>query len=219
MVKDLNVLLEPQHNTQLPGVIGCNLIRLGCEEFGRSFGFKAFEEFCCLESVHLVVFSQLCSHYHQSKLLDGPSTLVSSNMINVSSSGISSCEAKKKVPNFGSDNILGQVWVGINNNPICIPANSVKVVEGKTNKITRHLTCMVEGRDIHNLPMGVMVNQAMVTPRHSKKVPVMLANTNSYNVWIHQPLLAADIVEVESCPWDYQTILSHDGKNIKASFY
>ena len=46
----------------------------------------------------------------------------------------------------------------------------------------------------------------------------MLANTNSYNVWIHQPLLAADIVEVESCPWDYQTILSRDGKNIKASF-
>ena len=31
VVKDPNVLLEPQHNTQLPGVIGCNLIRLGCE--------------------------------------------------------------------------------------------------------------------------------------------------------------------------------------------
>ena len=26
VVKDPNVLLEPQHNTQLPGVIGCNLI-------------------------------------------------------------------------------------------------------------------------------------------------------------------------------------------------
>ena len=98
MVKDPNVLLEPQHNTQLLGVIGCNLIRLGCEEFGRSFGFESFEEFCCPESVHLVVFSQLCSHYHQSKLLYGPSTLVSSNMINVSSSGISSCKAKKKSP-------------------------------------------------------------------------------------------------------------------------
>ena len=30
--------------------------------------------------------------------------------------------------------------------------------------------------------------------------------------------MAADIVEVESCPWDYQTILSHEEKNIKASF-
>ena len=46
----------------------------------------------------------------------------------------------------------------------------------------------------------------------------MLANTNSYNVWIRQPLLAADVVEMESCPWDYQTILSCDDKNIKASF-
>ena len=77
---------------------------------------------------------------------------------------------------------------------------------------------MVEGRDIHNLPMGVIVNWAMVTPKHSKKVPVVLANTNSYNIWICQPLLAADIVEVESCPWDYHTILSRDDKEIKASF-
>ena len=165
VVKDPNVLLEPQHNTQLPGVIGCNLIRLGCEEFGRSFGYEAFEEFRCPESVHPVVFSQLCSHYHQSKLLDGPGTSVSSNTINVSSSGISSCETESKVPSSGSDNILGQVWVGVDNNPICIPANSVRVVQGKTNKITRRLTCMVEGRDVHNLPMGVVVNRAMVTPR------------------------------------------------------
>ena len=58
----------------------------------------------------------------------------------------------------------------------------------------------------------------MITPRKSKKVTVILANTNSYNIWIRQPLLAANIVEVESCPWDYQTTLSHDGKNIKVSF-
>ena len=77
---------------------------------------------------------------------------------------------------------------------------------------------MVEGRDICNLPMGVVVNRAMVTPKRSKKVLVILANTNSYNIWIRQPLLAADVVEVESCPWDYQTILSREDKNIKASF-
>ena len=216
VVKDPNVLLEPQHNTQLPGVIGCNLIWLGCEEFKRSFRCEAFEEFHCPESVHPVVFSQLCSHYHQSKLLDGPSASLNSNNINVSTSAISA--ADDKVPNSDSDNILGQVWVGVENKPICIPANSVKVVQGKTNKITRRLTCMVEGRDVCNLPMGVVVNQAMVTPRRSKKVPVILANTNSYNIWIRQVLLAADVVEVESCLWDYQTILSHEDKNIKASF-
>ena len=35
VVKDPNTLLKPQHNTQLLDVIGCNLIQLGCEEFGR----------------------------------------------------------------------------------------------------------------------------------------------------------------------------------------
>ena len=96
VVKDPNVLLEPQHNTQLPGVIGCNLIRLGCEEFGRSFGFEAFEEFRCPECVHPEVFSQLCSHYHQSKLLDGPSTSVSSNKINLALQGLVPVMLKKK---------------------------------------------------------------------------------------------------------------------------
>ena len=137
VVKDLNILLEPQHNTQLPGVIGCNLIRLGCEEFVRSFGCEAFKEFCCPESVHPVVFSQLCLHYYQSKLLGGPSTMANSSNINVSTSGISSCETNNKVPSSGSDNILGQVWVGVDNKPICIPANSAKIVQGKTNKINK----------------------------------------------------------------------------------
>ena len=58
----------------------------------------------------------------------------------------------------------------------------------------------------------------MVTPNKSKQVPVALLNTNSYNVWIWQPLLAADIVEVEDCPWDYQPVMSHDGNQIKVSF-
>ena len=148
--------------------------------------------------------------------MDGPGISSNTRNINVSTSAMSS--ADDQVPSSDSNNILGQVWVGIDNKPICIPANSVKVIQGKTNKITRRLTCMVEGRDICNLPMGVIVNRAMVTPKRSKKVPVILANTNSYNIWIRQPLLAADVVEVESCPWDYQTILSGEDKNIKASF-
>ena len=82
---------------------------------------------------------------------------------------------------MGSDNILGQVWVGITYEPICIPVNSVKVVQGKTDKITRCLTCMVESRDTNNLPMGVVVNRTMITPKKSK-VPIILTNTNSYNV-------------------------------------
>ena len=124
----------------------------------------------------------------------------------------------RKVPNTSSDNTLGQVWVGVTHEPICIPANSVKVVQVKTDKITQCLMCMVEARETNNLPMGIVVNRTMVTPWKSKKVPIILVNTNSYNVWIRQLLLATYVVEVESCPWDYQTVLSHDGRNVNVSF-
>ena len=108
VVKDPNVLLEPQHSTQLLGVIGCNLIQLRCEEFGRSYGFDAFEEFCCPDGVHPVIFTQLCSHYHQSKLLDSPQAQVSSSSVRSDTSETSSSEAKK-VLDTSLDNILGQV--------------------------------------------------------------------------------------------------------------
>ena len=114
--------------------------------------------------------------------------------------------------------MLGQVWVGNTHEAICIPANSMKVLKGKTSKITQHLSCMVEAKASNNLPMGIVVNRTMVTPNKSKQVPVALLNTNSYNVWIQQPLLAANIVEVEDCPWNYQLVMSHEGNQIKVGF-
>ena len=67
VVKDPNTILEPQHSTQLPGVIRCNLIQLGYKEFGKVYGFKAFENFCCPNKVHPLVFAQMCTLYHQGK--------------------------------------------------------------------------------------------------------------------------------------------------------
>ena len=81
---------------------------------------------------------------------------------------------------------LGQVWVGESHKPLCIPTNSAKVVTGKTDKITKCLACMVESCDSSNLSMDVVVNRTMVTPNKSKHIPVLLMNTNSYNVWIQQ---------------------------------
>ena len=77
---------------------------------------------------------------------------------------------------------------------------------------------MIEARSQNNLPMGVVVNHTAVTPTKSKNVPVTLMNTNSYNVWIKQPLLAADIVEVDHCPWDYHSTMSRDGSEVDVSF-
>ena len=98
------------------------------------------------------------------------------------------------------------------------PANSVKVVEGETSSKAHRLSCMIEARSQHNLPLGVVVNRTAVTPSKSKKVPVTLINTNSYNVWIRQQLLAADIVEVDHCPWDYHSTMSRDGGDVQVLF-
>ena len=139
MVKDPNTLLEPQHSTQLLGVIGCNLIQLGCEEFGRVHGFQAFKEFHCPVDVHLVVFAQMCSFYHQGKLSLPQTQSASqpnSESINVNTSEISSEVIKEDPDSPGLGSVLGQVWVGNTHEAICILANSMKVLQGKTNKIT-----------------------------------------------------------------------------------
>ena len=57
VVKDPNAVLEPQHSTQLPGVIRCNLIWLGCKEFRKVYGFEAFENFSCPDKAHPLVFA------------------------------------------------------------------------------------------------------------------------------------------------------------------
>ena len=219
VVKDPNTLLEPQHSTQLPGVIGCNLIRLGCEEFGKVYGFEAFEEFQCPPNLHPVVFAQMCSFYHQGKLSEQPQTL-SANQIHLGQININTSEISSEVRNqdLSQESVLSQVWVGNPQQAICIPANSMKVVQGRTNRITRRLSCMVEARAYNNLPRGIVVNRTMFTPNKNKRVPVSLVNTNTYNVWICQTLLAADVVEAEDCPWDYQSIMSCDGNDIKVSF-
>ena len=43
-------------------------------------------------------------------------------------------------------------------------------------------------------------------------------NQNNYNVWILQPLLAADIYWVEHLPWDYGVEFHQQGKNIEVAF-
>ena len=42
-------------------------------------------------------------------------------------------------------------------------------------------------------------------------MPVILMNQNNYNIWIRQPTLAAEILEVEHLPWDYGVEFQHQG--------
>ena len=145
VVKDPNTVLEPQHSTQSPGVIGCNLIQLGCEEFRKVFGFEAFKTFMCHKEVHPLVFAQMCTLYHQGKaqtqsVSSTPnsiqSTSISGSTIPVTTSA-TNFEVNREDLSPGSETVLCQVWVGNLYKAICILANSVKVVKGKTSKIAR----------------------------------------------------------------------------------
>ena len=176
------------------------------------------------EMVSPLIFAQMCTLYHQSKDQDvqpdshttNSITNQQNNEIHVTTSNINNNPITEDFS--PKDAILGQVWIGNPCKVICIPANSVKVVEGETSSKACQLSCMIEARSQHNLPLGVMVNCTTVTPSKSKKVPVTLINTNSYNVWIRQQLLAADIVEVDHCPWDYHSTMFRDGGDVQVLF-
>ena len=73
---------------------------------------------------------------------------------------------------------------------------------------------LVEKTEDSNLPIGVGVNNTLVTPSKSRLVLVILINNNSHNVWIRQPLYAADLWEVEPKEWEYKPVLTHkEGTN------
>ena len=131
----------------------------------KVFGSKAFKTFTCPKEVHPLIFAQMCTLYHQGKV-QVQSVTHASNNSQSNSSQFSSVHVTTYQVNFHSmqedlcpsDAILGQVWVGSLYLNICIPANSVNVVQGKTSKTVRQLSCMIEARSQNNLPIGVMVN-------------------------------------------------------------
>ena len=76
---------------------------------------------------------------------------------------------------------------------------------------------MLETAAHANLPSGIVDNCSYDTPK-SGRMSVILVNTTSRNIWIRQPLLAADIYEVELHPWQYHANSNTEGIDIKINF-
>ena len=93
---------------------------------------------------------------------------------------------KKKLGRNSRDlgGFAGRVTVGDKRHPTCIPANSSKTIIGKVPKVDRRLTYLVEKTEDSNLPIGVGINNTLVTPSKSGLVSVILINNNNHNVWI-----------------------------------
>ena len=113
--------------------------------------------------------------------------------------------------NFGNKTgQIGQVTIGSKKNPVFIPGNSVITLPGHTNKIPSKVTCPVEQAEHHNLPLGIIVNRC-VAKTETRSVPIILINTNKQNIWLWQPLLAAELLTVE-----YHQVDNRDNMEMKA---
>ena len=98
--------------------------------------------------------------------------------------------------------------IGTDHQPICVPGHTTIMVPGKISKINNKGSYILETAAHANLPSGIVVNCSYDTPK-SGRMSVILVNTTSRNIWIRQPLLAADIYEVELHPHQYRANLCY----------
>ena len=107
--------------------------------------------------------------------------------------------------------------IGSRKNPICIPGNSVITVPGHTTKIHPKAECLVEQAEHHNLPQGIVVNRCVAKVK-SRSMPVILINTTKQNVWLWQPLLAAELYNAEYHPVEHRADMEVKGDVVNISF-
>ena len=62
------------------------------------------------------------------------------------------CLEKDKQNFSGKDGVIGQVIIGSNKNPVCVPGNSIITVLGQTHKIPSKIPCLFECIEYYNLP-------------------------------------------------------------------
>ena len=125
---------------------------------------------------------------------------------------------KKKVqPSFiRKDGLIGQVTIGNKQQLIWIPRNSTITILGHTNRLPPKVTCLVEQVEHHNLLLGIVINQCVAMPK-ARSIPVII-KTNRYNVCIRQPLLAAELFDMECDEIEYTANMNWDGNNVLVGF-
>ena len=132
---------------------------------------------------------------------------VASSQTVLPSTSLDSSSYLKKAQQFtiSEDELLGKVLIGNTNQPICVPVTSALTIPGRLGKKTRiprwhtlpYLTQL-----LWTICCREFVNHCFTHPKGSA-MPVIVINQNNHNVWIWQPLLAAEIFWVEYLPWDW----------------
>ena len=128
------------------------------------------------------------------------------------------CLKKDQVNFRRKDGAIGQVTIGSKQNPICVPSHSAITVPGQTNKISPKITCLVEQAQHHNLPPGIVIYMCVATTK-ARSMPVILVNTTKQNVWIQQPLLAAELFSADQIEKiEHRANMERQGDNIHIYF-
>ena len=104
------------------------------------------------------------------------------------------------------DGLIGQVMIGTKQQPVCIPSNSTFTILGHINKLPPMIICLVEQAEHHSLLLGILINQCMAIPK-ARTIPIIIINTNRYNVWVRQPFLAAKLYDAECNEIEYRATM------------
>ena len=79
------------------------------------------------------------------------------------------------------------------------------------------VTCLLEQAEHHNLPFGIVIKWCMATQK-ARTIPMIIINTNRYNVWVRQPLLAAKLFDVEYNEIEYRVTMDWEADTISVGF-
>ena len=108
--------------------------------------------------------------------------------------------------------------ISMDREPIWISGNAMLNVPGNTSRIKNGQLYTVEQGAHHCLPHGLVVNSLCETPK-ARRILAILINTTDKNIWIRQPLLAAELFEVEiETQWYPTEFNHHEGDEIFISF-
>ena len=64
VAEKLNQVLDKEHQTKLPGIVGWNLIWLSYNTFIQTYRTTGFDSFECPEGINPLLFSQLCIFHY-----------------------------------------------------------------------------------------------------------------------------------------------------------
>ena len=64
IIQESNALLDECHKSNLPGIIGWNLIKLACQMFVAKNGLLSLENLNCPMSISPLLFSQVYAFHH-----------------------------------------------------------------------------------------------------------------------------------------------------------